>query len=228
MYWSDETRIEEKNVSAKILDLSIHISCKKLPSDHIYHLATALVEILPWLQDDPRIAIQQIYLPASGNGWQRAEKNINDLVYLSKRTRLKIRLPMDYIQQLQHLIGKEISVAGFLIQFGSIKEVKINASEILISRFVYFPETENDEEKFLTLAYQQLKQKNIVVKKMLCGKTTHLNFNGKEFLTRSLMLADLTNDDSLALQEQGIGNYYLYGCGVFIPQKGIKALNIDK
>ncbi|NOQ78964.1 MAG: type I-MYXAN CRISPR-associated protein Cas6/Cmx6, partial [Gammaproteobacteria bacterium] len=43
--------------------------------------------------------------------------------------------------------------------------------------------------------------------------------------TRSLMIADISPEESIRLQETGVGQYYSYGCGVFIPQKGITAVN---
>jgi hypothetical protein len=40
--------------------------------------------------------------------------------------------------------------------------------------------------------------------------------------TRSLMLADLRKSESVKIQEFGIGNHQLLGCGIFVPQKGIE------
>ena len=63
---------------------------------------------------------------------------------------------------------------------------------------------------------------------MLCGKSAHFNFDGQLIKTRSLMLADLSTEDSLISQNNGLGDHYLFGFGVFIPQKGIKAVNQEK
>ena len=41
------------------------------------------------------------------------------------------------------------------------------------------------------------------------------------------MLADLSADESLRLQQFGLGPYRYIGCGLFIPYKGIKAVNRD-
>ena len=228
MFWSEDDKLEKKVESDEITDISIQLICDKLPGDHIFLLSRALIAIFPWLEQDPQIAIQQIYIPASGNGWQRDDLSTDTLVYLSKRTRLKIRLPLKYLDRIYQLTGNEVMVSGHLVKFGNIKISKITASEILLARFVHIPETENNEEKFLSLAFEQLKQNNIAIKKMLCGKSTHFNFAGQLIKTRSLMLADLSTEDSLTIQAYGIGDHYLFGCGVFIPQKGIKALNQDQ
>ncbi|MBV5275414.1 MAG: type I-MYXAN CRISPR-associated protein Cas6/Cmx6, partial [Lamprocystis purpurea] len=42
--------------------------------------------------------------------------------------------------------------------------------------------------------------------------------------TRSLLLAGLKPDESLRLQQQGLGLHRLMGCGIFIPHKGIDAV----
>ena len=49
---------------------------------------------------------------------------------------------------------------------------------------------------------------------------------GKEELvmTRSLMLAELQPEESIRLQEDGLGPLRHMGCGIFIPHKGIEAV----
>jgi CRISPR/Cas system CSM-associated protein Csm4 (group 5 of RAMP superfamily) len=39
------------------------------------------------------------------------------------------------------------------------------------------------------------------------------------------MLADLKPEESLRLQQQGLGPHRLMGCGIFIPHKGIDAVH---
>jgi CRISPR/Cas system CSM-associated protein Csm4 (group 5 of RAMP superfamily) len=41
------------------------------------------------------------------------------------------------------------------------------------------------------------------------------------------MLADLELEESLKLQEAGLGPGRKLGCGLFLPQKGIKPVNPD-
>jgi hypothetical protein len=38
------------------------------------------------------------------------------------------------------------------------------------------------------------------------------------------MLADLKKDESIRLQEKGLGDYRLLGCGLFVPQKNIESI----
>jgi hypothetical protein len=39
------------------------------------------------------------------------------------------------------------------------------------------------------------------------------------------MVADLRKVESVTLQEQGIGEHRLLGCGLFLPQKGIESVD---
>ena len=52
-----------------------------------------------------------------------------------------------------------------------------------------------------------------------------INFGKKTVYTRSLMIADLSKEESLKLQEEGVGGEKLYGCGIFLPHKSIDAVN---
>ena len=42
-----------------------------------------------------------------------------------------------------------------------------------------------------------------------------------------LMVADLTPEAAIKLQQEGLGEGRKFGCGLFLPQKGIKAVNAD-
>ena len=44
----------------------------------------------------------------------------------------------------------------------------------------------------------------------------------KELKTRSLMMADLTVEDAIKIQQKGLGPHRLLGCGVFILHKDIQ------
>ena len=52
-----------------------------------------------------------------------------------------------------------------------------------------------------------------------------IRFGPETFYTRSLMIADLSKKESLRLQEEGVGERRLYGCGIFLPHKSIDAVN---
>lgn len=61
-------------------------------------------------------------------------------------------------------------------------------------------------------------------RKLLCGMGHTFEADGERIETRSLMIADLDKLASVALQEVGIGPHRHFGCGIFVPHKGIKAV----
>lgn len=225
MFWSEDKKPGPIKESDHIVDASIKLSCKEIPIDHAYELSQQLLSVLPWLNDDKRIAVHQIYIPASGNGWLRPDTDKQAKMQLSRRARLKIRLPKTYLAQLDSIKGKRIEISGEAMTFGEIAHSPIPVSSTLVSRYVYMQDTGEDEEVFLQKAYSQLTGRGLKISKMLCGKTVYLQGHNETLLTRSLMLAELSPEDSIAAQEMGVGENNLMGCGIFIPQKGIKAVN---
>ena len=65
---------------------------------------------------------------------------------------------------------------------------------------------------------------SIKPKKMLCGKEDKLRVDDGELVTRSLMIAELTIEESMLLQQQGLGTHRLMGCGIFLPHKDISEI----
>ena len=58
-------------------------------------------------------------------------------------------------------------------------------------------------------------------RKLLCGRSHRIVSAQRMFTARSLMIADLGPEESLAVQCRGIGPGRLLGCGLFVPHKGI-------
>jgi len=225
MFWSEDKKPDPIKKSDTVVDATVKLSCKEIPIDHAYELSVELQKILPWLTEDQRIAVHQIYIPASGNGWQRPEADPDAKMRLSRRTRLKIRLPIDYLNKLNDISGQQIQISGESMTFGEVTSNSLPVSSTLVSRFVYINDTNENEDDFLHKAYAELTGRGLKISKMLCGKSVHLKYQRQTLLTRSLMIAEITPEDSIAIQESGIGENNLMGCGIFIPQKGIKAVN---
>ena len=80
---------------------------------------------------------------------------------------------------------------------------------------------EQSESDFLTEMAALLKQMNIKVSKMICGRCGEIRTAGETVFTRALMVADLEAEESVALQQQGLGHDRMLGCGLFVPHKGI-------
>jgi len=65
----------------------------------------------------------------------------------------------------------------------------------------------------------------IAPKKMMAGRKHVIQTTDGPLPSRMLMLAELELDASLRLQKEGLGPGRKLGCGIFIPHKGIEAVN---
>lgn len=222
MLWKEDEDLDSVFiVPDDVVDLSFSIGCKSLPVDHTYSLASEIERYLPWIAHEERCALHLIHVAESGNGWERPEKG-NAQLYLSRRTKLILRMPKERVETAQELTGKKLLIdGGYTIEVGKADIRKLADSTALYSRYVDTSENESEED-FIDRAVAEIHAMGLEFKKILAGKAhTHM-CDDREILTRSLFIADLGRMDSIRLQEQGIGTNQNLGFGVFIPHKTLK------
>jgi CRISPR-associated protein Cas6 len=225
MYWEEPTKEATVSRSDDVIDLVYPIACNYLPVDHSYALGQAVVQLLPWLPDEDGAGVHPIQVAISAHGWERPA-GADDLLHLSKRTRLVIRVPRHRMEDAHSLVGQQLDVRGQELAITGEPGVRpLQPSATLYSRNVALGV--DDEDLFLRAAAELLERLDILVRKMLPGKFAAIGTPDGPLTTRSLMLADLSADESLRLQQFGLGPYRYIGCGLFIPYKGIKAVNRD-
>lgn len=225
MYWQeDEDKGETYQVPEDVQDLLFKIECKSLPLDHGFALSEQIIQHIPWIKDEPQAAIHQIHVAESANGWMRPEDPETEVLNVSRRTKMTLRLPSSRLDDINALVGKTLDISGHQLKVGSFTTRKLSKLTTIFARYVD-TQGSDDENQFLQSMSQLLKQRNIRVKKMMSGKLmTHQTSDGP-ILTRKLFLSDLDVQESVLLQENGIGNKQLLGLGIFLPHKGIDAVN---
>lgn len=222
MYWEERDKEETVSWPDDVVDLVYPIACQYLPVDHSYALGQAVVQVLSWLPDEEGSGVHPIQVAISAHGWERPA-GADDLLHLSKRTRLVIRVPRHRMEDARTLLGRELDVRGQPLKITGEPTVRpLQPSATLYSRNVAL--NADDEDAFLRAAAEQLEKLDIPVRKMLPGKITVIDTADGPLATRSLMLADLSAEESLRLQQLGLGPNRYFGCGLFIPYKGIKAV----
>ncbi len=222
MFWQVEEPGRDFPIPDDVVDLSFQIDCRELPVDHAFDLACALRESAPWIAEDDRIGIHTVHLAGSQNGWERPDPGSGQLLMLSRRTKLSIRVPRERIDALQEaLYGIELDIGGCPMIIGKGKIRPLSSEPTIFSRQVV--SEDDDEDRFLEWAADELSAMGIRIRKALCGKTRSLNTPEGAIRTRSLMLADLPVQESVRLQQQGLGALRMLGCGIFIPHKDISA-----
>lgn len=225
MLWQEEEPQTAAVTAQTVVDLVFDMTCRCLPVDHALVLSQALQQALPWFEQEPRAGLHLIHGAESGNGWYRPQEQ-GSLLYLSRRTKLTLRLPKHRIEEARSLTGTTLELGGYPLTVGKASEKPLRPMPVLFARHV-LAESEQNEDTFLDSVVEQLQPMGIHCRKALCGKTSRFKWLDKELFTRSLMIADLTPPDSLALQEQGLGKGRKMGCGLFVPHKDIKPVNPD-
>ncbi len=218
MYWQDEPQATSTQVPDDIVDLVYAIQCVRLPVDHAQVLSLAVQKQLPWFALEERAALHTIHVAESGNGWVRPD----DFIHVSRRTKLTLRVPKQRIDDAQQLCGKILDLGGYSLTVGTAVIRPLSTLTTIFAR--YIAATDGDEQQFLQEVLGQLKTLGIQPKKMLCGMEKQILLTSGTLRTRSLMLANLSIDESLLLQQRGLGSHRQLGCGVFIPHKDIQEL----
>ncbi|MDH5435937.1 MAG: type I-MYXAN CRISPR-associated protein Cas6/Cmx6 [Gammaproteobacteria bacterium] len=223
MYWEEADNKPKVPISDDVVDVVYKINCKTIPVDHAYSLYESVKSILPWIEE-AGVGLHTIHVVTSGNGWMRPE-DPDELLYLSKRTRFSIRVPNAHIADAKKLCGMELDIKGNKLLVDEMNIKYLEPVETLFCRYLVTGENNNDEEKFLASIFEQLKSLDIHARKMMCGKENNIKTPDGIIKTRSMMLADLDEEDSIKLQQVGLGSLQHMGCGLFIPHRGIKAVS---
>ena len=227
MYWSEDKQKEPAFVVPDdVVDLAFRFQCPTLPLDHAHSLSSELLSGLPWLAEEVHAGVHLIHGAASGNGWYRPEDPSTELLHLSRRSRMRLRVPSHRLDDARELTGKTLDVAGHAIEVGESTVFKLSSLSTLFARYV-ITTADLDESEFLEQAARQLQSLDIPARKMLGGITHSMQFPDGPVHTRSLMVAELEPEQSVRLQQLGLGPGRSFGCGLFMPHKGIKPVKTD-
>ena len=222
MYWTEDAdKTEVYQVPEDVVDLGFRIECKCLPNDHAWPLSQALRRALPWLEEAEAAGIHLIYGAGSQNGWMRPE-GADELIHLSRRTRLTLRLPAERVASAMGLQGETLDLGEYRIRLGQASTRILSTYDVQFSRHVV-TEPDMTEEGFLASAAEALRMLDIEPRKMMSGMAQQLRTPDGPVHTRSLLVADLEPREAVRLQEAGMGPGRLLGCGLFVPHKGVKS-----
>lgn len=204
------------NESPKII-VQFPIAGKQLPADHGYLLYSALSQIKPELHNLPAgekwLGVELI----SGVPFDRGV-----IALPTRGANLRLRLPADKFGEVIPLAGKQFEIDGHKIRVGIPIAHPLQPAPILYSRIVTFRNSLTIE-KFLETANRDLTEKLEITAKLEIPKETRsrhrriITIKGKKVVGFSLIARDLTDEDSLKLQSEGLGGRRTMGCGIFNP-----------
>ncbi|MDQ3027364.1 MAG: type I-MYXAN CRISPR-associated protein Cas6/Cmx6 [Pseudomonadota bacterium] len=216
------TPAAEQTATSDIVDAVFAISCRSLPVDHAYALSQAIEEAIPWFAEESCAGMHTIHGAESGSGWMRPE-GPDALLQLSRRAKLALRLPIHRLDGAAALLGRTLQVAGWPLRVDRLSLRPLSRITTLFSRGVILAAA-GDESAFLAAAAGELGILGIQPERMVCGRVTPVATPTRLYETRSLMIAGLSREQSLRLQQYGLGAGRKLGCGLFIPHKDIADL----
>jgi len=228
MFWTENIDANKTfEAPDDIVDISFKLDCKTLPVDHAQALSNAMHGALPWFGDEDLTGLHLIHVAESGNGWMRPEDTENEVLCLSRRTRMTIRVPKHRIEDAHQLTGAKLNIDGHDLTVKEGSNKKLSIMPTLFARYV-LTEASIDEDAFINQMASVLRKMDIPITKIMAGKQNKMRMKEGDIFCRSLMVAELVPENAVKLQMQGIGEGRRYGCGLFVPQKGISAVNSDE
>ena len=206
--------------AADAVDLAFRLSGRWLPVDHAGPLRAAVVRVLPWLEDEPAAGIHSIHGAESGNGWERPGRGSGELLSLSRRTRLVLRVPSRRADAAAALCQRRLDIDGCEIVTGARRSRPLRPAGTVFARYVV-DEEGGDEERFVDRIASALEALSVPARGILCGRSYRIESARGALAARSVLIAELGPEESLTVQRRGIGPGRLLGCGLFVPHRGI-------
>lgn len=204
------------------IDLVFPVLGNELPSDHAYDLYAAISRLVPKVHEpDTPIRIGNISGESAGKGMLRLD---------AQRSRLRFRLPSDAIPLLLPLAGKSLEIAGNNVRLGVPEVHALSPTTALFARMVTIKGFK-EPASFLEAAVRQLRELEIAAEAAIPLVTTGphagqprrrvLRVKDKKIVGFPLLVSQLTAEESIRLQEQGLGGRAKMGCGFFVPVKEV-------
>ena len=223
MFWNDDNQQKHTfEVPDTVVDINFKIKCSHLPLDHAHALSEVITDIFPWVRDHDLAGMHLIHGAESGNGWIRPS-DPTELIYPSRRTLFTLRVPKEHIEEAKTLAGQRLNLLDTNIEFNQASIRPLYKLTTIFSRYIVGAANE-DENIFLENVLKALKSKDIRPQRMMCGRTVTLSFPDQNIETRSLMIDGIESHESVRLQQEGLGIGRHFGCGLFLPHKGIDAV----
>lgn len=188
-----------------MIDLAFKLMGTRIPVDHGYALYSAINRIVSELHDAKDIGVHPVRGRFDGNG----------CLVLSPASRLIVRTPDERIREFLKLAGKSLEVDGhrFRIRVPEVRALRpaaaLYARLVTIKGFM-------EPEQFLDAARRQLETMCATAKLQL-GERRTFRVKDKQVVGFEMLATELAAEDSIKLQEVGIGGRRRMGCGVFVP-----------
>ena len=209
-----------ESVDQEMVDVSFTLPGGRLPVDHAYALSRAIGGALPWFAEEPLARLHQVHTAATGSGWMRPDACPGEELHLSRRTRLRLRVPAHRSPAVLALAGRTLDVAGYALTPGAGKVVALLPASTLLVRHVLC-EAGEDEARLVVRINETLRACSVTGASLIFGRAQHIATPESLLHTRSVVVKNLNADAAMVLLRMGIGGGGKLGCGICIPYKRI-------
>ena len=214
MLTTDKRKTETDLLTTPYVELSFRVIGETLPADHGYGLYSAIVHLCPEIHEQEGISILTI----------PGEPNRKGKIHLSKSSRLRIRLPYEpeKLAFVLPLAGQKLTIGSHSIQLDIPQIFPLRPVDKLRSRIVTIKKFQ-EAEPFKEAAQRQLDARgirgNLILPLNEEGEPSRKTIKIKTYsvVGFSLAVTDLNEQDSIALQQRGLGGKHRMGCGIFTP-----------
>jgi len=204
------------------VDLLFNIVGRDIPLKHEYPLYSALSDLLGSdIHENPDIGVFPIRgIPGS------------DFLMLTEKSKLRIRLPEEQIAAIaSRLCCKRLMIGPHRLHVGAMTVRPLTPAPVLKSSMVtirpmsakktYVKPTPEYLLQSITHACEKMGIKASLEIGNRDGKPLgrSIHIKGCSILGFPVIASNLSDDDSLRLQEQGLGGRRKLGCGLFLPGK---------
>jgi CRISPR-associated protein Cas6 len=202
------------------IDVTFRVYGNTLPGEHAYLLYAGLSHTV---SDFHKIDGALRFRPING------DRNRSGVIDISPRSQLRLRIPTEQVAAILPLAGRSVPVGvNHTIRLGNPTVFQLTPATILSAKAVTFKNASSPEQ-FLTVARQRLDEMGIEGKPgiPLVEKGQHageprrqiIRIKGIHIVGYALQVAGLTAEESIRLQELGLGGRTHMGCGFFVPYR---------
>jgi len=211
-----------------ILELRFPLRGTPLPYDHSYLVYRAVAGVVPWVGEPAQIELAIVPIQGTPHG---------GFLHLTRVSRLAFRLNADDIAMLLPLAEQCLAIDAATLRLGQPTTSPLRPAPGLMSLFVA-DERHSHSDEFLEWLKEQLRALEIRAVPALRRKRGHESSSPTQGTRRSfdssyarhrrqvgdnavsgweVQVFGLAPEESVRLQEHGIGPGRRYGCGVFVP-----------
>ena len=198
-----------------LIDLAFRLNPATIPIDYGYALFGAISRIIPAVHGDRRVGVHPI------RGMHLEPRRLT----LVEGSRLRLRLPSEEVATYLALAGATLDLDGSRLAVGIPAVEPLRPAPALRSRLVTIGHLK-DPEPFLATARRQLAEMGVAAAVEFLpdphpdrpGQPIRrvIRIKDKRIVGFPLVIPNLTAEESILVQEQGLGSRRRMGCGVFV------------